>query len=286
MTVSTRDDSWPTCFLVGLFAVALTLLVTALFLWIRGPRDAGRMASAATASAAARVVLATETAGRRLVTEGTATPVPVARGTESAGVPPAPTAALVSPSVEPARTIAAEAGATGTATPTPGPAATATSAVVIPLAPPGEAGAAGTVEGQLALEGRTLFSGTTLLVDGMPAATTDEAGDFRLVVPAGQHTVAARHPGYITIEATGVEVRPGDTTRLPATELRAGDTDEDGDVDLFDVVRCVIGLGQKSQARTMHADVNGDGTVDLRDVILAQRNYRGVSPAPWQVSDQ
>jgi len=153
----------------------------------------------------------------------------------------------------------------------------------MPLVAPGEAGDAGAVEGQLTLEGRTLFSGITLLVSGTPAATTDASGAFRLTAPAGSYTVAARYPGYMSVEAGGVEVQAGETTRLPAVGLRAGDTDADGDIDLFDVVRCVINLGQE---RTTHADVNSDGKVDLRDVILTQRNYRGVSPAPWRVSDQ
>jgi len=153
----------------------------------------------------------------------------------------------------------------------------------MPLVAPGEAGDVGAVEGQLALEGRTLFSGITLLVDGTPAATTDASGAFRFTAPVGAYTVAARYPGYMSIEAGGVEVQIGETTRLPAVGLRAGDTDEDGDIDLFDVVRCVINLGQQG---TTHADVNSDGKVDLRDVILTQRNYRGVGPAPWRVSDQ
>lgn len=283
--MTTQDEPWPTWFLVGLFMVALALLATALILLLRGPRGAG----VPTAAAPARVVLATETAGARLATEGTLTPASVARGAGGAGELPSATEVVASHSVQPALTPAAAVGATGTpvprppATPAVAPAATATSAVVMPLVAPGEAGDAGAVEGQLALEGRTLFSGITLLANGTSAALTDASGSFRLTVPAGRYTVTARHPGYVTIEATDVEVRAGDTTRLPLAVLRAGDTDADGDIDLFDVVRCVINLGQE---RTTHADVNSDGKVDLRDVILTQRNYRGVSPAPWRVSDQ
>ncbi|MFQ5593768.1 MAG: hypothetical protein ACE5HA_06435 [Anaerolineae bacterium] len=277
--MATQDETWPTWFLAGLFAVAVALLVVALFLWLRGPREAGRVAGVPTAAATARVVLATETVGAGAVTGGTLTPVSMARGAGGTGELSSATEAPASPSVQPARTPAVAVEATGT--PAVAPAPTATFAAAMPLEELGED--VGTVEGELALEGRTQFSGIMLLVGGTPIATTEASGVFRLTAPPGLHTIAARFPSYMSIEADHVEVQAGEITQLPAVVLRAGDTDEDGDVDLFDVVRCVISLGQVS---TAHADVNGDGMVDFRDVILTQRNYRGASPAPWRASGQ
>lgn len=265
MTIQTEEESWSTWFLVALFVVAVVVLLAALFLWLRPTPDAGRLAGMATATAPA--------------VAGTATSAPVARRTAGLPLPSptfeaAPTATVVA---GPAATVVPPAPATTTAS--PGATATATASTAPRALSTGEA--MGTIEGEVALEGREHFSGIALLVDGTWAATTDASGAFRLAVPAGHHRVGARYPAYMSIEAADVEVRAGQVTRLPAVSLKAGDTDGDGDVDLFDVVRCVINLGQPAVPGDTHADINGDGVVDLRDVILTQRNYRGTGPAPW-----
>lgn len=282
--ISDQDDRYPTSFLVALAVVAIGVIVVALFLWFRRPPDAGRRAVVPAVTSTIEVEPVTPTARPVLRVEGAATPAPTTRPTASVEVTSSPTVKIASSTPRPAPTTTAVAQATHTlaASPTVSPVATGTIAVVMPPEVPAETRDAGTIEGQVALQGRDRLAGITLLVNGTPAATTDASGRFHLTVPAGRYTVQAGYSGYITIEAPDVEVRPGEVTRLPAASLGAGDTDGDGDVDLFDVVRCIISLGQTPSAGNTHADVNGDGIVDFRDVILTQGNYRGTSPAPWR----
>ncbi|MFQ5854039.1 MAG: hypothetical protein ACE5LU_00125 [Anaerolineae bacterium] len=266
MTVSSQEGFRRTWFLGGLFVVAIVLVITALFLRFLRTPDAGPIETVPTATVTTEAGLATMTSRPTTVVEGTASPVPSARRTTSVELTPSSTVELATTA-----TTVAEATVTPTASP-----------LVTPPGVPGGAGDTGTIEGQIALQGRNNRVGITLLVDGTPMDTTDASGTFRLNVPAGRFAVRASYPGHIAIEAPDVEVRVGEVTRLPATSLPAGDADRDGDVDLYDMVRCAIGLGRLVPATGPHADVNGDGVIDLRDIILTQRNYRDASPLPWQ----
>ncbi len=151
-----------------------------------------------------------------------------------------------------------------------------------PTGAPVVTGNRGTIEGRVALQGRERYAGITLLVNGTPAGSTDELGVFQLVLPPGRYTVRASYPAYIAIEASDVEVQAGEVVSLPPGLLHAGDTDRDSDIDLFDVVRCAIGFGKAVPEADSHADLNGDGVIDLRDVTLAQQNYREIGPTPWR----
>ncbi len=52
---------------------------------------------------------------------------------------------------------------------------------------------------------------------------------------------------------------------MPAASIRSGDLDQDGDVDIFDVVRYA--------SNPKKTDVNGDGMIDIRDIIALDSNY-------------
>lgn len=139
----------------------------------------------------------------------------------------------------------------------------------------------GTIEGRITLQGRKHHAGITLRANGAPVGTTDATGAFSLTVAAGYYTVQASHPGYVSIKVTGVSVPAGRTVRLPTTSLLGGDTNNDGNVDLYDVVRCVINFRRAASPEDPHIDVNGDGIIDVREIILTQQNYRRSSPAAW-----
>ncbi|MBS1251232.1 MAG: hypothetical protein MAG451_00263 [Anaerolineales bacterium] len=166
----------------------------------------------------------------------------------------------------PATTQPAASGATTPAAPAPEPAMTEVY---------------GAIAGHVSLEGRGNAMGITLLVNGVPQDVTDVAGAFRMTMPAGRYSVRARYPGHIAVEAPDVEVRNGEVASLPPATLAAGDTDEDEDIDLFDLVRCIVDLRGGALPAGYHADANGDGVADVRDFILAQRNYGTAGPAPW-----
>lgn len=139
----------------------------------------------------------------------------------------------------------------------------------------------GTIVGQVSLEGRATSDGIAVLLDDILQDVTEAAGTFQVTAPAGRYSVRASYAGHVTIEAAGVDVRSGEVTSLPPASLPAGDTDLDKDVDLFDLVRCIVELRGGELPAGDHGDANGDGVTDIRDLILTRQNFGAVSPAPW-----
>ncbi len=262
MTRSARDEPWPVWLLGTLTALAVGLIATGIFLWVRQPPT----------GPIARQPTATVTAQPTQVARRTATPAPIVRRTLGAVPTPSPGVESAPPVAEPVVTVTKEVEATKSLTVPP----------ITTEAAPIVTGNRGTVEGRVTLQGRERYAGITLLVNGTPAGSTDELGVFQLILPPGHYTVRASYPAYIAIEAPDVEVRAGEVVSLPQGLLHAGDTDRDSDIDLFDVVRCAIDFGKAVPEADSHADVNGDGVIDLRDVTLAQQNYREIGPAPWR----
>lgn len=195
----------------------------------------------------------------------TETAVPATATTE----PPPSATATSTPTVSVSVTATTESPAAETATPTP------------TRTPAPTGGEAGTIAGQVALQGRETAGGINVMVDGVPHAVTESDGTFSVIMPAGRYTVRASYPKYLPIEQADVAVQSGETTSLPPAILPAGDVDEDGDVDLFDLVRCAVNLRGGVIPGKGPADVNGDHVVDIRDFLLTRRNYGRVGPAPW-----
>lgn len=273
-----QGDSYPSWFIATLAVVAVLLVGMALYLWLRRvPSTTPDRAAASTPAAEAVARAAPLSTASPSSTADSATPV-LATGKRAAAEPtsfPTPEAVTTPPTqvsteTEPIAETSATAppiGAIDVVTPTLIPEATENT---------------GTVEGQIALEGRSRYAGITLLVDGVPAGTTDAAGKFRLRVPAGHHQIQATYPGYVPVEAADLEVRAGEVITLPAVSLLSGDTDGNGTVDLLDIVRCAANIWQKVPPAVAYADVNGDGVIDMRELILTQRNYGISGPTPWQ----
>jgi hypothetical protein len=59
---------------------------------------------------------------------------------------------------------------------------------------------------------------------------------------------------------------------MPDVELEAGDTNGDGTVNLFDLVSVSARYGSGSPSAGAE-DVNGDGEVDLLGLVLVSVNY-------------
>ncbi|MCP4712733.1 MAG: hypothetical protein GY869_29245, partial [Planctomycetes bacterium] len=80
-------------------------------------------------------------------------------------------------------------------------------------------------------------------------------------------SINPHQPGRIYAGAHGGGVWVGEEI-LPDVP---GDVDDDGDVDNDDVqllIQGILGLAQLTQAEIMRADVNGDGILDVGDVVL------------------
>jgi len=153
-------------------------------------------------------------------------------------------------------------------TPTPTPTATGT---------PGT----GTIASVVMLQARTDHSGAIISVDATPVATTAVDGSFSATgVSPGIHTVTASHPGYLSAENDSVPVASGVTTTLLNVTLPGGDTDNDGIVNIFDLVRVGVHYHEHPPSDP-RADINGDGQVNIFDLTMIGVNYGRTGPTDW-----
>ncbi|MBI2305344.1 MAG: carboxypeptidase regulatory-like domain-containing protein, partial [Chloroflexi bacterium] len=110
----------------------------------------------------------------------------------------------------------------------------------------------GTLRGQVVLQGRADDSGALVTLGSSPYFTTTAAdGIFTITnVAAGTYTATATMSGYLSATRTGIVVEAGSTTTLPPVTLRGG-------------------------------DLNGDGVIDIFDLVLVGINFSVSGPSPW-----
>ncbi|RME44150.1 MAG: hypothetical protein D6791_13815 [Chloroflexi bacterium] len=139
------------------------------------------------------------------------------------------------------------------------------------------------ISGVVALQGRSEYSGTTILVDETPVAVT--AGDGCFLIPnvaPGVHEVTASHPGFLSSAGSAL-CQANQTVEMPATTLLAGDANNDNEINLFDLV--IVAAAYRScsddPAFDDRADLNGSGCVDVFDLVLVGGNYGQAGPTAW-----
>jgi hypothetical protein len=190
------------------------------------------------------------------------------------------------PTTTPTPTATRTATATATATITPSPTAswtplptnTPTATPTQPAATPTQTVTAtpvmpvpGSIVGRVTLQGRTLYGGVTVSVDGTSSTTTAADGSYWLAdIPPATYTVTLNMPGYLR-HSLQVTVIAGASTTLPDLALRAGDVNGDCTVGLMDLVLIAINY-RRSPPPTANLDINSDGIVDLLDLILVSLN--------------
>ena len=112
------------------------------------------------------------------------------------------------------------------------------------------------------------------ILDPPQEVTTDAGGAFLLPdLPPGLYTVRAEAEGYLADELIGVEVRPGDVSRLPRMQLAIGPPSVDPDAQASRIVGQVLLEDQGAQPGT---SLNLEGTAF---VAITDRNG-------WFVFDQ
>jgi hypothetical protein len=176
------------------------------------------------------------------------------------------------PTMTPTNTIVATATPTHTATPTSTP--------TTPIGP------SGTITGRVLLEGRSDHSGAVVTA-GSESAVTASDGTYTITgVPAGVYTVKANAQSYLYADYPLAVVTDGGVLNLPDVGLFGGDTNDDGEIELFDMV--AVGMAYEAIPGDPHwdptADINGDGLVDIVDLILVGSNYEKVAPTAWSVN--
>ncbi len=135
------------------------------------------------------------------------------------------------------------------------------------------------LQGRAYLQGRSDHSGVSIRA-GSYAGTTGPDAQYALTLPPSTYEVMASKPGYLPSYLSGVNVEPGSPTVLDDVSLVGGDVNQDGIINIFDLVLVGLNFGQAppSDAR---ADVNGDGGVDIFDLVLIGVNYGIAGPTAW-----
>lgn len=150
-----------------------------------------------------------------------------------------------------------------------------------------------TVHGTVTLEGwagpaAAGFSTATVQLDGgMPVQVADGGGFYLDLngVNAGSHTLTVCAPGYLCatrpiLTGAGVSQEQPGPVQLPAGMVTVDDV-----VNLHDVTALLASFGQTPPNHLdglgRRVDVNGDGIVDIKDVVLVVGNFGRRSPVPW-----
>jgi hypothetical protein len=144
-------------------------------------------------------------------------------------------------------------------------------------------GAQGCVKGQVNLQGRTDHGGALVSLDGAVTTSTQRDGWFQICADApqaAQHHLTVGHPHYLSRWAS-VMLAPSAVETLPFQALAGGDTNDDGAIDLFDLVRVGASFGTLPVTDPA-ADCNGDGQVNLFDLVLVGANYGLRGPIEWE----
>lgn len=140
------------------------------------------------------------------------------------------------------------------------------------------------IEGQILAQARPDQAGHEVVAAGLSApplmAQTDSEGHFVIEnAPADTYMVTANRSGFLQAICEGVVHQAETVTTLQPVTLLAGDIDNNGEIDITDAV--MIGLALNSP--TGPAELNGDGIVDILDLILMAVNYGQTTTAnPWQ----
>lgn len=143
------------------------------------------------------------------------------------------------------------------------------------------------INGTVSYQNRPNNSGISieLLSNGsvIAALATNENGAFTFTdVPVGEYIVVASAPSHLKIGFTVSVTADGQTIQLNAATLPAGDTDDNGMVDVSDASLIGANFGIAAPPAPAGADLNLDATVNIRDLVLVGGNYGKTGPIAGQ----
>ncbi|MBZ0297235.1 MAG: hypothetical protein K8L99_32045 [Anaerolineae bacterium] len=114
---------------------------------------------------------------------------------------------------------------------------------------------------------------------GVAEGQVDEQGKFLFgELAPGSYRVEASAAGFLSRQVELI-VEPGGEYMLPPAILAAGDTNGDGVIDMLDVM--LIAANFDGPADVPEADVNHDGWVDIRDLSVTGSQFGLAGPLPW-----
>jgi len=135
------------------------------------------------------------------------------------------------------------------------------------------------VTGTVSMQGRTYRGGVlfTLAGDfgfGPYYATSVDALSNNVAfanLASGTYTITVTQARYLDVTADlGAQIDLSSTQTIAALELKAGDADDDNNIDVDDA--SIVG-GQYKQPSPTNGDINFDGIVNIQDLALVGSNY-------------
>ncbi len=143
----------------------------------------------------------------------------------------------------------------------------------------------GALTGTVRLQGRTVYSGTTILAVSNGITFTDQTnadGAFGLPLVAGSYSLAIEMDGYLDAFTT-LTITQNTTATLSTVTLLAGDVNDDDVIDILDAsfVAARFGLTCGDPAWDPRADLLADCVIDSQDLNLIESNFLQTSPVPW-----
>lgn len=142
----------------------------------------------------------------------------------------------------------------------------------------------GTISGLVAYQNRPNNSGIKVKLLGVAnevitEVTTNEDGAYTFPeLPIGDYTLAIVAPQHIAVLKPVVIEAPNSTVQLN-DQLRAGDVDDSGVVDMVDITLVGANFGLETIPEIGNVDLNADGWVNVSDLSLAGGNLDLASPS-------
>jgi len=131
------------------------------------------------------------------------------------------------------------------------------------------------------MQGRTDHSGIGVDFSGpiFGHTTTDASGRYSGNIPTGTYQVLFEHDLYLATRLQDCDTGAGTVYNPPTVTLVAGDVWKDDQVNIQDLTKCAGAFGKSlPDPDAAAADVNGDGTVNLFDLVLIGVNFGRVGP--------
>ncbi len=104
----------------------------------------------------------------------------------------------------------------------------------------------GTLRGRIRLQGRSSSLGSYVEIGG-EITFAERDGNFLVQRPQGSFSMTARAPGYLSVTIPNLSLEPGETLALSPVQLRFGDADGNGVIDILDLTVAALNHGQVSQ---------------------------------------